>query len=63
MTDYAALLRCLYDGGVEFILIGGVAAVAHGSSRLTQDVDVVYARTEAIAELEILLEERGRPED
>lgn len=47
MTDYASLLRCLHASGVEFILIGGVAAVAHGSSRLTQDVDVVYARTEA----------------
>ena len=29
---------------VEYILVGGVAAAAHGSSRLTQDVDVVYAR-------------------
>jgi len=44
MTDFAALLRCLHDAEVEFILVGGVAAAAHGSARLTQDVDIVYAR-------------------
>jgi hypothetical protein len=37
-------LRALTDNGVDFILIGGVAARAHGSSRLTDDVDVSYAR-------------------
>ena len=30
---------------MEFILAGGVAAAAHGSSRATQDVDVIYRRT------------------
>jgi predicted nucleotidyltransferase len=35
----------LAQGGVEFILVGGVAATAHGSARLTQDVDVVYSRS------------------
>jgi predicted nucleotidyltransferase len=45
MTDFRGLLRALAEGGVEFILIGGVAATVHGSSRLTQDVDVVYRRT------------------
>ena len=44
MTDFARLLRTLGEGGVEFILVGGAAATAHGSSRLTQDVDVVYRR-------------------
>lgn len=29
---------------MEFILVGGVAAAAHGSPRLTQDVDIVYRR-------------------
>jgi len=45
MTDFKALLRALADGGVEFILVGGVAATVHGSSRLTVDVDAVYRRT------------------
>jgi predicted nucleotidyltransferase len=45
MTDFGALLQCLHDREVDFILVGGVAAVAHGSARLTQDVDVVYSRT------------------
>jgi len=45
MTDFAALLRCLSEAGVEYVLVGGAAATAHGSARLTQDVDVVYRRS------------------
>jgi predicted nucleotidyltransferase len=45
MTDYQGLIRTLTDGQVEFIIVGGLAATAHGSARLTQDVDVLYART------------------
>jgi hypothetical protein len=45
MTDFKALLRVLSEGGVEFILVGGVAATVHGSARLTLDVDVVDHRT------------------
>lgn len=45
MTSLNGLLRLLASGDVGFILIGGVAAAAHGSPRLTQDVDVVYQRT------------------
>lgn len=44
MTDFRRLLKALSGGAVEFTLVGGVAATAHGSARLTQDVDVVYAR-------------------
>ena len=45
MTDFEGLLRALADGHVQFILVGGVAARAHGSARLTQDLDVVYSRS------------------
>lgn len=45
MTDFARLIGALAASGVEFIVVGGVAAVVHGSARLTQDVDVVYRRT------------------
>lgn len=45
MTDFDGLLRLLAEGNVEFILVGGLAATAHGSARFTQDVDVVYRRT------------------
>jgi predicted nucleotidyltransferase len=44
-TDYAALLRALAAGRVEFIIVGGLAATIHGAARATYDVDVVYART------------------
>lgn len=45
MTDLEGLLRMLVRSEVDFIIVGGAAATAHGSSRLTQDLDVVYSRT------------------
>lgn len=47
MIDFATLLRSLSGAGVQFIIIGGAAATAHGSARLTQDLDVVYERSPA----------------
>jgi hypothetical protein len=40
------VLRILTEGDVRFVLIGGLAAAAHGSIRTTRDVDVVYDRDE-----------------
>lgn len=45
MTDFKALLEALVGSKVEFILVGGVAATAHGSAHLTSDLDVVYSRS------------------
>jgi hypothetical protein len=45
MTDFEQLISVLADGCVEFIIVGGLAATAHGSARLTQDIDVVYSRS------------------
>lgn len=45
MTDFPMLLRALEASGVECIVVGGAAATAHGSARLTLDLDVVYRRT------------------
>ena len=42
MTDFRALIGALSEGDVEFVLVGGAAAIAHGATRLTQDVDIVY---------------------
>ncbi len=45
MIDIESALRTLAHAKVEFIVVGGVAARAHGSPRLTNDLDVVYRRT------------------
>jgi hypothetical protein len=45
MTDFAALLKTLAEHEVAFIVVGGAAAIAHGSARLTQDLDIVYQRS------------------
>jgi hypothetical protein len=63
------LLRTLDRHGVEFIVIGGVAGLAHGSSYPTYDLDVVYARETpnlerlAAALVEIGVTPRGAPAD
>lgn len=45
MTDFGSLLARLIDSGVELIVVGGVAAAAHGAARTTLDLDIVYRRT------------------
>lgn len=45
MTDFEALLQRLSDCQVEFIIVGGAAATAHGAARLTLDLDIVYRRS------------------
>ena len=45
MTQLERLLAALTNAGVEFIIVGGVAERAHGSSRLTDDIDLSYARS------------------
>jgi predicted nucleotidyltransferase len=42
--NFRDILPLLVQNRVRFIVIGGGAAIAHGSARATYDVDVVYAR-------------------
>jgi hypothetical protein len=44
--DPEAMLSALAEGGVRFILVGGMAAVLHGDVGVTVDIDVVPERTE-----------------
>ena len=59
-TRFNDILQLLSSSSVEFILIGGLAAIVHGSARATFDVDVVYNRTgENIARLVAALVRSG----
>lgn len=40
MNDFQTLIQSLADAEVDFVVIGGFAAVAHGASRLTRDLDL-----------------------
>jgi hypothetical protein len=44
-VDLAQVIPPLVHAKLDFILIGGMAAILHGSARVTFDVDVVYSRT------------------
>jgi hypothetical protein len=63
-----ALVR-LADAGVDFVLIGGLAAGVHGSAYPTYDIDVAYSRApDNLERLATVLSElhatlRGAPED
>ncbi len=39
--DIPGVLKALAEGGVRYVLIGGVAVAAHGPVRATEDVDLV----------------------
>jgi len=43
--DPIAILSLLESGDVDYVVIGGIAGVAHGSPSVTQDLDICYART------------------
>lgn len=43
MHDFEKLIHLLCDNKVDFVLIGGFAAVVHGVSTLTQDVDMAVS--------------------
>ncbi len=47
MVDLEQILPALSEAGIEFIIVGGVAAIVHGSARLTVDLDIVYRRDPA----------------
>jgi hypothetical protein len=42
--DAGSLLRALNEGGVDYVVVGGLAGMARGSSYPSFDLDVAYAR-------------------
>jgi predicted nucleotidyltransferase len=65
--DVAELLRRLTAGGVDFVIIGGIAMVLLGSARLTRDLDIVFApdegNLEALGRVLVALEAHPREVD
>ena len=45
-AEFEELLSTLVCAGVDFVLIGGVAGIVHGSARATYDIDLVYSRSD-----------------
>jgi hypothetical protein len=43
--DLLGFVRVLSGAGIDYIIVGGVAAGIHGALRTTLDLDVVYARS------------------
>ena len=44
-VDLAQIIPLLARANIDFILIGGTAAVLHGSARVTFDIDLIYSRS------------------
>ncbi len=56
MENLNLLLRRLLENKVDFVLIGGYAAVIHGASQVTHDLDICAVMTaNEIAKLKIAL--------
>jgi hypothetical protein len=47
MTELNRLLQTLYDADIDFVVVGGFAAMLHGSSILTRDLDVCAVLSDA----------------
>lgn len=67
-ADLSAVLEGLIEAGVEFILVGGLAAVVQGTPVTTMDVDIVHNQSsENIAKLLAFLKSidafHRRPDD
>jgi hypothetical protein len=45
VIDFETALKVLSEAKVRFIVVGAYAAVAHGSSQVTRDLDICYERT------------------
>ena len=45
IQDFNRLLHRLADSGLEFVIIGGFAAITHGSSLMTRDLDICVLLT------------------
>jgi len=43
--DTEAILAALVSNNVDFVVVGGTAAIQHGATRATSDVDRVVATT------------------
>ncbi len=43
-SKFSLCLTALQESGVEFVLVGGLAAVLQGAPIQTYDVDIVYSR-------------------
>jgi hypothetical protein len=62
------LLRALHEYDVAFVVIGGIASLAHGSPSLTRDLDICYERSRgnleslAVMLLSVHATPRGFPE-
>jgi hypothetical protein len=41
---FETAVQTLCDAGVEFVVIGGLAATLHGSATVTFDLDICYSR-------------------
>lgn len=61
--DFLTFLEKLSVEGVEFVIVGGIAARLYGSTRLTHDVDIVPSLTPESWQrtVECLWKEGGRP--
>jgi hypothetical protein len=46
MTSFRAILEALTRHRVDFIVVGGVAGVLHGSPLHTDDLDILYSLDE-----------------
>lgn len=61
MSELRDIFRALVDARAKFVVVGGIAMRLHGSTYVTQDVDIVYERTRENAERVVAVLGRYHP--
>lgn len=60
MTEFGRILSDLRDAEVAFVVVGGIAVIAHGVVRATRDVDAIIAQDDRnLARVADLIERWG----
>ena len=60
LASFEAIVHALNGAGVRFIVVGGIAVIAHGYGRVTRDIDlVIQLQPEAITKAFKALETLG----
>ena len=45
--EFAKAIQVICDGGVDFVVIGGLSAIFHGAASMTYVLDICYSRESA----------------
>lgn len=50
VSDFSEIIKAMEKEGVKYLLVGGIAAIGHGMTYTTNDIDICYERSKGNCE-------------